>query len=67
VKLRLALLLALGLATTAAHAQGCAQCRDNMQSTPSSVQRAYRHAIEVLAFSGAAVFIGGAFLLRRFR
>jgi len=67
VKLRLALLFALCLPAGATRAQGCAQCRDNMQSTPPSVQRAYRHAIEVLAISGTAVFIGGTLLLRRFR
>jgi len=58
--------LALGfLFATPAHAQGCAQCRDNMQSTPPAVQSAYRHAIELLAFSGLTVFAAGAFLLRR--
>lgn len=58
--------LALGLLfATHAHAQGCAQCRDNMQSTPPAVQAAYRHAIELLAFSGLSVFAAGAFLLRR--
>jgi hypothetical protein len=40
-------------------AQGCAQCLDNMNATPPSVQLAYRHAIEVLAISGLAVFSGG--------
>ena len=58
--------LALGLLfATHANAQGCAQCRDNMQSTPPAVQTAYRHAIELLAFSGLTVFAAGAFLLRR--
>ena len=58
--------LALGLLfATHANAQGCAQCRDNMQSTPPAVQAAYRHAIELLAFSGLTVFAAGAFLLRR--
>ena len=57
---------ALGLLfATHANAQGCAQCRDNMQSTPPAVQTAYRHAIELLAFSGLTVFAAGAFLLRR--
>jgi hypothetical protein len=66
VKLKLALLVSLSIAASA-HAQGCAQCRDNMQATPASVQLAYRHAIELLAFSGLAVFSGGALLLRRYR
>ena len=50
-----------------AHAQGCAQCRDNVQATPLPVQQAYRHAIELLAISGLAVFAGGVLVLRRYR
>lgn len=50
-----------------AHAQGCAQCRDTLQSTPPSVQAAYRHAIELLGFSGLAIFAGGVYVLRRFK
>ncbi len=49
------------------HAQGCAQCRDNMQATPQSVQLAYRHAIELLGGAGVAVFAGGILVLRRYR
>jgi len=55
------------MAVATARAQGCAQCRDNMQATPPSVQLAYRHAIELLGFSGVAVFAGGTLLLRRYR
>jgi len=50
-----------------ARAQGCAQCRDNVQATPLPVQQAYRHAIELLAVSGLSVFASGVFLLRRYR
>ena len=53
--------------TTAARAQGCAQCRDNVQATPLPVQQAYRHAIELLAISGLAIFAGGVLVLRRYR
>jgi hypothetical protein len=67
VKLRLCLIAALALSTGAAHAQGCAQCRDNVQATPLPVQQAYRHAIELLAISGLTIFAGGVFLLRRYR
>jgi hypothetical protein len=67
VKLRLYLLIMLCIAAAAAHAQGCTQCRDNMQATPASVQLAYKHAIELLGFSGITVFAGGALLLRRYR
>ena len=38
-----------------------------MQSTPPQVQRAYRHAIELLAISGLSIFAGGIILLRRYR
>jgi hypothetical protein len=67
VKLRLCLFAALVLTTSAARAQGCAQCRDNVQGAPLPVQQAYRHAIELLAISGLSVFAGGVFLLRRYR
>ena len=66
MKLHLILFMAICV-STAAHAQGCAQCRDSMQATPPRVQDAYRHAIELLALSGLAVFTGGALLLRRYR
>ena len=62
-----ALALGLLLPAPAAHAQGCAQCRDNLQSTPPAVQAAYRHAIELLALSGLTLFTGGIILLRRYR
>lgn len=56
----------LGFLRSAA-AQGCAQCRDNLASTPASTQAAYRHAIELLAFTGLAFFAGGILVLRRYR
>ena len=49
------------------HAQGCAQCRDNLSSTPAATQRAYRHTIEALALAGLAVFAAGLLTLRRYR
>jgi hypothetical protein len=64
---RLCLLVALLISWSPAHAQGCAQCRDNIQGTPLPVQQAYRHAIELLAISGLTVFAGGILLLRRYR
>ncbi|MDQ2924814.1 MAG: copper resistance protein CopC [Acidobacteriota bacterium] len=67
MKTWLFLLIALGVPGVALHAQGCAQCLDNMQSTPPAVQLAYRHAIELLAISGIAVFAGGVFIIRRYR
>lgn len=68
MKLHFSLLAAIFfIATTTTHAQGCAQCRDNMQATPLSVQLAYRHAIELLAISGVTVFAGGVLLLRKYR
>ena len=64
--LRCALALTLALPLSAPlRAQGCAQCRDNMQATPPSVQRAYRHAIELFAVTGSTIFLGGLTLLRR--
>jgi hypothetical protein len=67
VNLRLCLVAALVISAGASRAQGCAQCRDNVQATPLPVQRAYRHAIELLAISGLTIFAGGVCLLRRYR
>ena len=67
MKLKLAVALLLLAAGSSARAQGCAQCRDNMEATPQSVQLAYRHAIELLAVAGVAVFAGGILVLRRYR
>jgi len=50
---------------TPAHAQGCAQCLDNTQSTPPAVQAAYRHAIYLLGGTAATLFIAATLLLRR--
>ncbi|MES2393823.1 MAG: copper resistance protein CopC [Acidobacteriota bacterium] len=58
---------ALLLATTTAHAQGCAQCLDSTATTPPSVQAAYRHAILLLASTAATLFITATLLLRRHR
>jgi hypothetical protein len=64
---RFCFITALIICATPIHAQGCAQCRDNVQGTPLPVQQAYRHAIELLAISGLTVFAGGIVLLRRYR
>lgn len=55
------------LGTGTAFAQGCPQCQDNLRQTPPRTQRAYRHAIELMAAAGVTVFAGGAMALRRFR
>ena len=68
MKTRLAAALFAALACgSIGRAQGCAQCRDNLQATPLSVQAAYRHAIELLGAAGVAVFAGGIVVLRRYR
>lgn len=64
---RCALALPLFVLTAAAHSQGCAQCRDNLQSTSPATQAAYRHAIELMAVTGIAFFTGGVLVLRRYR
>ncbi len=64
---RLILLAALLATTPLAHAQGCAQCRDNLASTPPRTQAAYRHAIELLAATAATLFAGTVLLLKRSR
>jgi hypothetical protein len=61
----------LAMAITAlpapAHAQGCAQCRDNAAATPPATQAAYRHAIELLIVTAGSLFAGTVFLLKRTR
>ena len=62
---RTVIFLALLTLTSALHGQGCAQCRDNTAATPPATQRAYRHAIVLLAVTAGAIFGGTLFLLKR--
>ena len=55
------------LPTSPAHAQGCAQCRDNTAATPPSTQAAYRHAIILLTATASLLFAGTVLLLKRQR
>ena len=48
-----------------AHAQGCTQCRDNTAATPPATQRAYRHAIILMAIAASGIFLGTVVLLKR--
>jgi hypothetical protein len=48
-----------------AHAQGCTQCRDNTAATPPTTQRAYRHAITLMAIAASGIFLGTVVLLKR--
>jgi hypothetical protein len=48
-----------------AHAQGCAQCRDNTAGTPPATQRAYRNAIILLTLTASGLFVTTVTLLRR--
>jgi hypothetical protein len=47
------------------HAQGCTQCRDNTAATPPATQRAYRHAIILMAIAASGIFLGTVVLLKR--
>lgn len=49
------------------HAQGCAQCRDNTAATTPATQRAYRHAIILMAGTASAVFLTTLVMLRKKR
>ena len=60
-----ALLFLALLSTVPAFAQGCTQCRDNTAATPPATQRAYRHAIELMATAGCGLFIVTLILLKR--
>ncbi len=60
------LLLATALSfSIPAHAQGCAQCRDNAAGTPPATQRAYRNAIILLTLTASGLFVTTVTLLRR--
>ncbi len=63
----LALAAACILLAPAVHAQGCSQCQDNLRSTPPQTQRVYRHAIALMAFAGAGIFVTSFLVMRRFR
>jgi hypothetical protein len=58
------LLFAL-LSVAPALAQGCTQCRDNTAATSPATQRAYRHAIILMAGAGCSLFIATIALLKR--
>ena len=60
-----ALLFFALLSTVPAFAQGCTQCRDNTAATPPATQRAYRHAIALMASTGCGLFIATLVLLKR--
>jgi hypothetical protein len=64
---RLVLLAALFALTPLAHAQGCAQCRDNAAATPPATQAAYRRAIILLVVTAGTLFTGTIVLFRRSR
>jgi hypothetical protein len=52
------LLMTVALLSAApAHAQGCAQCRDNTAAATPATQRAYRRAILLMTGAGAAFFL----------
>ena len=59
------MLAALLVAGPAAHAQGCAQCRDNAAATPPATQRAYVHAIEFMTGAATLLFAGVLIVFRR--
>jgi hypothetical protein len=59
------LFAAISLAPCPAHAQGCAQCKDNTAATPPATQRAYRHAILLLTVTAGGLFAATVLLLRR--
>jgi hypothetical protein len=48
-------------------AQGCAQCRDNTAATPPATQRAYRHAIALLALTASGLFVVTLAIFKRSR
>ena len=64
VLLMLAVAAAL-LLPVSLHAQGCTQCRDNTAATSPATQRAYRHAIILMAGAATVFFVATVALLRK--
>ena len=59
--------LAALLVPAPACAQGCTQCRDNTAATSPATQRAYRHAIILMAGAATVIFVTTVAMLRRKR
>jgi hypothetical protein len=64
-RLALACLLFGALTPLPARAQGCTQCRDNTAATPPATQRAYRHAIALMAVTATGLFAATLVLFKR--
>ena len=64
-----AIILTAAIAATPipAHAQGCAQCRDNTAATSPATQRAYRHAIILMSTAAATFFLTTLAIMKRNR
>lgn len=60
-----ALLFFVLLSAVPVFAQGCTQCRDNTAATPPATQRAYRHAIVLMAGVACGLFVTTIALLKR--
>ena len=65
--LALALALSTMLTARVVYAQGCTQCRDNVQAVQPRTQGAYRTGIAVLAGTALVVVAAATFALRRAR
>ena len=63
----LAATLGLVLTPASVQAQGCTQCRDNVQAVPPRTQSAYRGAIGLLAATALTVVAAATFAVRRIR
>lgn len=61
------LLAAAMLCPVPARAQGCTQCRDNTAATSPATQRAYRHAIVLMAGTASVFFLATVALLGKRR
>ncbi|MEO6910463.1 MAG: copper resistance protein CopC [Edaphobacter sp.] len=60
-----ACLLFAALSPLSVHAQGCTQCLDNTAATPPATQRAYRHAIILMAVTASGLFIAALVIFKR--
>ena len=50
-----------------AYAQGCSQCRDNVNAASPKTQQGYRRAIGVMLVMGCGLFLAGLLVAKGYR
>lgn len=66
-RLCLTLIVVLGLCPHSTSAQGCTQCRDNVEASRPQTRSAYRGAISLLAGTAVLVCSAAAVAIKKMR